>query len=100
MLGIHQSENGIQQKAFGNFIVHEKCLRHRPRICQACNTINVISNFCLREEGGQRARGEQRGRTQVRRACEDDCQTDCSLQLSTIHSAPTTGPGSANPAEQ
>ena len=35
MLGIHQSEDGIEQKALGNLIVHEKRLRHRPRIGQA-----------------------------------------------------------------
>ena len=35
MFGIHQRQNRIKQKALGNFIVHEKRLRHRPRIGQA-----------------------------------------------------------------
>ena len=35
MLGIHQRQNRIKQKALGNFIVHEKRLRYRPRIGQA-----------------------------------------------------------------
>ena len=36
MLGIDQRQNGIEQKAFGDFIVHEKCLRYRTRIGKAC----------------------------------------------------------------
>ena len=34
MLGIHQSQNGVQQKTLRNLIVHEKSLRHRTRIGQ------------------------------------------------------------------
>jgi hypothetical protein len=35
MLGVHQSQYCIQQKAFSNFIVHEKSLRYGPWVRQA-----------------------------------------------------------------
>ena len=35
MFGVHQGQDRVEQKSLGNFIVHEKGLRHRPWICQA-----------------------------------------------------------------
>ena len=35
VFGIHQRQDGVEQVTLGNLIVHEKCLRHRPRVGQA-----------------------------------------------------------------
>ena len=35
VLGVHQSEDGVQQVLLGNFLVHEKGLRHRSGVGQA-----------------------------------------------------------------
>ena len=33
MLGIHQGQHCVKQKAFSNFIIHEKSLGDRPWVC-------------------------------------------------------------------
>ena len=59
MLGVDQSQNRVQQIALGDFLVHEKCLRHRPRIRQARglnhHTLKIEQAFAL--FGGQQLQG-------------------------------------------
>ena len=59
VFGIHQGQDGIEQKALGNLVVHEKSLRHGARIGQAGgfdhHALKVQQAFAL--FGGQQLQG-------------------------------------------